>query len=143
MKVDALLRHKGSFVATIRAEQSLREAVRELTARNIGALVVSPDGRVVEGIVSERDIVAQLDRTGPLVLHEDIASVMARDVQTCSPSDDMAALMEVMTNHRIRHLPVLDDGVLAGMISIGDVVKARVDELLEDRERLHDYINAR
>lgn len=143
MKVDALLRHKGSSVATIRAEQSVGDAVHELTSRNIGALVVSPDGRLVEGIVSERDIVARLDRMGPLVLTEDIASVMAKDVQTCRRDDDMAALMEVMTNHRIRHLPVLDGGVLAGMISIGDVVKARVDELLEDRERLHDYINAR
>jgi CBS domain-containing protein len=143
MKVHALVLRKGNTVATIRADQSVRDAVRQLTAANIGALVVSPDGLRVEGIVSERDIVAHLDRVGPAVLDEAVASIMAGDVHTCSPTDDMASLMAVMTNRRIRHLPVLDGGFLAGMISIGDVVKVRVDELEEDRARLHDYISAR
>jgi CBS domain-containing protein len=143
MKVDALLRRKGNAVVTIRPDQLVWEAVGELTARNIGALVVSFDGRTVEGIVSERDIVAHLHRAGPAVLDLPVVTVMVGEVQTCSPADEMAALMGVMTNRRIRHLPVLDGGFLAGMISIGDVVKARVDELEEDRDRLHDYINAR
>jgi CBS domain-containing protein len=143
MKVDALLRRKGNAVATIRPDQPVREGVDELTTRNIGALVVSSDGRSVGGIVSERDIVAHLHRDGPAVLDLPIASVMAHDVQTCNPTDDTAVLMGVMTNRRIRHLPVLEGGFLVGMISIGDVVKARVDELEEDRDRLHDYINAR
>ena len=134
---------KGTRVATIRAEQPVSDAVKQLTAANIGALVVSPDGRRVEGIISERDIVAHLDRVGPAVLDQAVASIMAGDVHTCSPTDAMAALMAVMTNQRIRHLPVLDGGFLAGTISIGDVVKARLDGLEEDRGRLHDYINAR
>jgi CBS domain-containing protein len=143
MKVDALVLRKGNAVATIRADQLVSDAVGQLTAANIGALVVSPDGRLVEGIISERDIVAYLDRLGPAVLDQAVASIMATDVRTCSPTDEMAALMAVMTNQRIRHLPVLDGGFLAGMVSIGDVVKARVDELEEDQARLLDYIDAR
>jgi CBS domain-containing protein len=143
MKVHVLILRKGNSVATIRADQPVSEAVRQLTEANIGALVVSADGRHVEGIISERDIVAHLDRVGPAVLDQAVASIMAGDVHTCSPTDDVAELMAVMTNQRIRHLPVLDGGLLAGMISIGDVVKARVDELEEDRARLADYITAR
>jgi CBS domain-containing protein len=143
MKVDALLARKGSSVVTLRPEQSLEEAVRALTAHRIGALVISSDGVTLEGILSERDVVAHLDARGPEVLGSPVSEVMVTDVHTCARGDDVASLMAVMTNRRIRHLPVLEDGKLAGMISIGDVVKARVDELEEDRDRLHEYIGAR
>ncbi|MCU4183502.1 CBS domain-containing protein [Acidiferrimicrobium sp. IK] len=143
MKVEALLRRKGSDVVTVRPDDRVGVAVRSLTEHNIGALVVSPDGRTVEGIVSERDIVNRLGRGPAGLLESTVASVMVTDVQTCSLADDVASLMSVMTNRRIRHLPVVEGGALAGMVSIGDVVKARVDELEEDRDRLHDFINAR
>lgn len=143
MKVEALLRRKGSDVVTVRPDDHVGVAVQSLTEHNIGALVVSLDGRTVQGIVSERDIVNHLGRGPAGLLESTVASVMVTDVQTCSLTDDVASLMGVMTNRRIRHLPVVDAGVLAGMVSIGDVVKARVDELEEDRDRLHDFINAR
>jgi CBS domain-containing protein len=143
MKVDALLARKGNTVVTLAPDRTVRDAVRVLTAHRIGALVVSSDGVGVEGIVSERDVVAQLDATGPAVLDAPVSAVMVTEVQTCAPDDHVASLMSVMTNRRIRHLPVVVGGKLAGMISIGDVVKARVDELEEDRERLHEYIGAR
>lgn len=143
MKVDALLRRKGSEVATIRPEAAVREAVAELTRRNIGALVVSSDGTTADGIVSERDVVAHIGRSGPSILDRPVASIMATDVQTCRLSDHVASLMEVMTRLRIRHLPVVEEGRLAGIVSIGDVVKARVDELEADRQLLHEYIGAR
>ncbi len=143
MKVDALLRSKGTAVVTVRPDQSVGDAVSILTAHRIGALVVSPDRRIVAGIVSERDIVALLDSRQSAALDTSVASVMVTDVQTCNLTDEVASLMRVMTNLRIRHLPVIQDGELAGMVSIGDVVKARVDELEVDRDRLHDFINAR
>ena len=143
MKVGAVIAHKGDAVTTIPADRTVREAVHLLAVHRIGAVVVSPDGRTVEGIVSERDIVRRLDTDGPAVLDVPLSAVMVRQVHTCSLGDDLATLMAIMTDLRIRHLPVIEGGALAGMISIGDVVKARVDELETDRDRLRDYIEAR
>ena len=143
MKVDALLRRKGSDVATIHPDATVGEAVAELTRRHIGALVVSANGVTVDGIVSERDVVANIARSGPSVLDLPVASIMVTEVEVCRLTDHMASLMEVMTRLRIRHLPVVEGGRLAGIVSIGDVVKARVDELEADRQLLHEYIGAR
>ena len=143
MKVAALLAQKGTFVATVQPRQPVRTALATLVEHRIGAVVVTSDDATVEGIVSERDIVRGLDRSGAAVLDMPVASIMSSDVQTCGPDDDLASLMEIMTARRVRHLPVVQDGVLGGIVSIGDVVKARVDELELERRVLDDYIHAR
>ena len=143
MNVGALLAKKGTFVATTGPGATVRTAVATLVRHRIGALVVVSDTGSVEGIVSERDIVTHLDGTGPDVLDAVVRTIMSSDVQTCAPGDDLASLMEVMTDRRIRHLPVVQAGVLGGIVSIGDVVKARVDSLEVERRALDDYIHAR
>jgi CBS domain-containing protein len=143
MNVAALLARKGAYVATAAPLDPVRVALATLVQHRIGALVVTSDGETVEGIASERDIVRGLERSGAQVLDETVASIMSTGVYTCSPEDDLASLMEVMTAQRIRHLPVVRDGVLSGIVSIGDVVKARVDDLELERKLLDDYIHAR
>lgn len=140
MRVATILEDKGSNVATISGGATLAEAAGELRLRGVGALVVSTDGRTIEGIVSERDLVRRLAEKGAQSLDEPVSSVMTAEVRTCSPSDTCDDLMRVMTEHRTRHLPVVVDGRLSGIISIGDVVKHRVNELEEESEALHDYI---
>ena len=143
VKVKDLVSRKGANVATIGPDASVADVAAALTDRRIGALVVSADGASVDGIVSERDIVAALAREGSSALEASVRDLMVTDVATCAPNDTVASLMAVMTERRIRHLPVIDGGRLAGIVSIGDVVKARVDELEEDKDRLHEYIGAR
>jgi len=106
----------------------------------VGALVVSDDGRRIEGIVSERDVVRRLAERGELVLSDQVATVMTAQVRTCAPEDAAEDLMRLMTEHRIRHLPVSVDDTLVGIVSIGDVVKWRVTELEDETRQLHDYI---
>jgi CBS domain-containing protein len=143
MNVAALLAQKGSSVATTAPGDPVRTALATLVRHRIGALVVTSDGRTVEGIVSERDIVTGLDRSGADVLDRTVASIMSTDVRTCTPDDDLASLMEIMTSRRVRHLPVVNAGVLGGIVSIGDVVKARVDDLEVEARVLDDFIHAR
>ena len=109
----------------------------------MGALVVSPDGAALAGIVSERDIVRRLAADGPPLLDQPVSTIMQAEVRTCSCSDTVDQLMELMTQHRIRHLPVVEEDALAGIISIGDVVKTRVDELVTEKDQLVDYIRGR
>jgi CBS domain-containing protein len=119
------------------------DAVAELREHRIGALVVSSDHKHIEGIVSERDVVRALtDRAGAL-LEDPVSSIMSSKVTTCSPDDEVESLMSTMTYMRFRHVPVVRDGVLCGIVSIGDVVKHRIVELEKDRNELVDYINAR
>lgn len=143
MRIDVVLQQKGQAVASIRPGASVREALAELARHGIGALVVSSDGRTPEGMVSERDVVRALDRSGATILEGPVSSIMSTDLQTCSPDDEVETLMAIMTRYRIRHVPVLRDGALAGIVSIGDVVKNRMDELEEDRKALVDFIYAR
>jgi CBS domain-containing protein len=138
--ISAVLAAKGTFVATIRPEASVSELLADLARHGIGALVVSTDGQHIEGIVSERDVVRRLHELGPELLEKPVESIMTREVRTCRPADQVEWLMVTMTQHRVRHLPVLVDGVLAGIVSIGDVVKSRIDELETDRQSLIDYI---
>lgn len=140
MRVATILENKGSTVATINASATLAEAAGELRLRGVGALVVSMDGRSIEGIISERDVVRRLAEKGAQALDEPVSQVMSAEVRTCSLSDRCDDLMRVMTEHRMRHVPVVVDGALGGIISIGDVVKHRVNELEEEAEALHDYI---
>lgn len=141
MRVSLILTDKGSTVTTIGTKATLAEAAAELRLRGVGALVVSHDGRRIVGIVSERDIVRRIAERGEGALHESVESVMTADVHTCVPTDTSEDLMRTMTEHRMRHLPVVVDGVLAGIVSIGDIVKARLSELENETQVLHDYIS--
>ncbi|BAN01126.1 CBS domain-containing protein [Ilumatobacter coccineus] len=141
MNVQSILSVKGTEVATITPETSLADAVAMLRDRGFGALVVSVDGASIDGIVSERDIVRAMAAHGASTLGHDVASCMSGNVLTCTVSDTIDHLMSMMTERRIRHLPVRDDnGNIAGMISIGDVVKFRLGELERENHQLHDYI---
>lgn len=142
MLVDHILDRKGRDVATVAPTTTVTEALRALQAHNVGALVVTTDGRQVEGIVSERDIVRGLAEHGADLLTRPVGDIMIADVQTCCGTDTADELMHRMTEHRIRHLPVVGDAGLAGIISIGDVVKTRVDELEREQSHLVDYIRS-
>lgn len=144
MHVHSILKVKGANVATIRPAASLAEATAALRDHGIGALVVCGDDRLLVGIVSERDVVRALAAHGGSTLGRDVSSAMSTNVTTCRADDTVDALMELMTERRIRHLPVVDDaGALCGIISIGDVVKARVGQLEIENDQLADYIHAR
>jgi len=141
MNVQSIIGAKGSDVTTIGQTATLRDATSLLGERGIGALVVSGDGRVIEGIISERDIVrAAANDADSFDLS--IGSVMSTDVITCASNDGVDRLMSLMTERRIRHLPVVDEsGHLSGIVSIGDVVKARLTELEQENRALADYIS--
>ena len=140
MTVKAILSAKGTEVLTIEPTTNLAAAAKLLAERKIGALVVTgPDQRVV-GIVSERDIVQELAAHGPAALDLALTEVMTRKVTTCSASDTISSVMERMTAGKFRHLPVLDQGRLAGIVSIGDVVKHRLQEMEREQSALRDYI---
>ncbi len=140
MTVQAILTTKGSEVFTIEPNTNVAAAVKVLAERRIGALVVTgPDRRVV-GIVSERDIVKELGARGPAVLELPLTEVMTRKVRTCSPSDTISSIMEQMTDGKFRHVPVVEQGRLAGLVSIGDVVKHRLEEMEREQAALRDYI---
>ena len=140
MQISQLLRHKGHEVATIDGSASVRDALAVLADRGIGALVVSADGRHVDGIVSERDVARGLHEHGAGLLAEPVSSVMTVQVHTCTPQASVHDLAQTMTDHRVRHVPVVEDDALVGIVSIGDVVKARLDELEEERKHMVEYI---
>jgi CBS domain-containing protein len=141
VQISSLLRHKGREVATIAGSESVRTALGLLAEKGIGALVVSADGRHVEGIVSERDVARGLHDHGAGLLAEPVSSLMTAQVHTCQPNASVHDLAQTMTDHRVRHVPVVDDdGVLIGIVSIGDVVKARLDELEDEKKHMVDYI---
>jgi CBS domain-containing protein len=140
MTVKAILSRKGNDVVTADPNATLAEAVRILAARRIGAVVVTGADRRIVGILSERDVVRVLGDKGPSALETQISEVMTRKVTTCSMRDTVAELMERMTEGKFRHVPVVDDGRLAGIVSIGDVVKWRVHEIEDESNALRDYI---
>jgi CBS domain-containing protein len=141
MNVQSILANKGSDVATVGQDVSLADAAQMLRDRGIGALVVSGDGRAIEGIISERDVVRTVATHGAGALGRTVGSAMSTDVVTCANPDGVERLMALMTSRRIRHLPVVDDrGQLSGIISIGDVVKTRLNELESENKALFDYI---
>ena len=142
MLISDLLRRKGADVITVTPDTSVRDLVALLTDRSIGAAVVSRDGVHVEGIVSERDIVNSLAARGAAVLSEHLELIMTQQVQTCTLDAKVDDLMRVMTEHRVRHVPVVVDDALRGLISIGDIVKSRMDELELERDALRGYISS-
>ncbi len=139
MRISDVLRGKGETVATVTPETSVAGLLTELSARNIGAMVVvSPDGLL--GIVSERDVVRALHDVGGELLEHPVSEIMTTVVATCSPEDSVDSLSALMTTNRVRHVPVVVDGRLAGIVSIGDVVKTRMEELEREQEQLQAYI---
>jgi len=139
MTVRAILDTKGRQVESVESETTLAEAAKRLAERKIGAVLVM-SGTRMEGILSERDIVRGLGERGAQVLDEPVSSVMTRRVVSCGPQDTVASIMEVMTNGKFRHLPVIEGGLVVGLISIGDVVKWRVQEYENEQEALRQYI---
>jgi len=144
MLISDVLRSKssGPTVATVRPDESVRSLLAQLAEHNFGALVVSNDGETISGIVSERDIVRRLHEHGARLLDESVASIMTVDVYTCRSTEEVAQIQRTMTDRRIRHLPVVDDGRLVGLVSIGDVVKSTIAELESEKEHLVGYITS-
>ena len=140
MTVQAILNVKGTDVATVPPDMSIKDVVHQLKDRGVGALVISSDGRVVEGIVSERDVVRGLARLGAGLLDMRVSELMTKDVHTGKLADTIAGVMTTMTERRIRHLPIVEDGALCGIVSIGDAVKARLGEVESEAHSLRDYI---
>ncbi len=140
MNVDAILKGKGNTVETAEPGWTVGKACERLDALGIGALVVSSDGRTIEGIISERDVIRHIAKAGAGVLGRPVSDLMIREVFTCTREDDIAHLMETMTERKIRHLPVVEDGILCGIVSIGDAVKHRIRESEDEAEALRTYI---
>jgi CBS domain-containing protein len=141
MRISEILRRKGGEVTTIEPDAKVRALLALLAEHNIGAVVVSTDGSAIKGIASERDVVRRLNDRGAGLLDEPVSSIMTATVRTCQPSDNVEGLRATMTEHRIRHVPVVRDGELVGIVSIGDVVKSAIAELETEREQLVDYIS--
>ncbi len=140
MNVAAILARKGGKTITAGANADLRQAAMILDENRIGAVVVVDANGALAGVLSERDIVRALARNGPEALSARVSESMSRDVVTCRPGDSLNRLMELMTDRRIRHLPVVQDGKLAGVVSIGDVVKQKIAEAEAETEAMKTYI---
>jgi CBS domain-containing protein len=140
MSIKSILSTKGDNVVTVEPTATLEAAVNTLTQHRIGAIVVLGPDRRVTGIVSERDIIRALAQHGADVLKQPIAQVMTRKVATCTQAETVATIMETMTNGRFRHVPVVEQDRLVGIISIGDVVKHRLKEMEQESAALRDYI---
>jgi len=140
MRTSEVLRTKGQDVVTVTGATPVSDLLALLAQHGIGAVVVSEDGRTPDGIVSERDVVRALAQRGASVLGEPVSAICSTEVSTVAPDTQVEALMRLMTEQRIRHVPVLVDGALHGIVSIGDVVKYRITELESERSALSDYI---
>jgi CBS domain-containing protein len=140
MRITDVLRRKGDLVVTIHPSESVRSLLDALAEHRVGALIVSSGGGALDGIVSERDVVRHLQADGADVLERPVSTIMTADLHTAEPHDTLEDLMVLMTDKRIRHVPVLHEGRLVGIVSIGDVVKHRIDELQSERDQLTAYI---
>jgi CBS domain-containing protein len=140
MRIADVLRTKGSTVATVEPGTTVTQLLAALAEHNIGAMVVLAADGSVTGIVSERDVVRRLNDEGAALLNRPVADIMTSEVFTCDPDDSVDSLTVLMTERRIRHVPVVTNGRLAGIVSIGDVVKSRIKKLEEDQQQLEAYI---
>jgi CBS domain-containing protein len=139
VRISDVLRNKGGTVSTVGPDMTVGELLEGLVTRNIGAMVVVGPGGLV-GIVSERDVVRKLHALGADLLGRPVSEIMTAQVITCSPTDSVDSLSVLMTTNRVRHVPVIDGGELTGIVSIGDVVKTRMEELQTQQEQLEAYI---
>ena len=140
MRIRDVLRVKGTSVVTVTPDTKVRRLLQVLADHGIGAVVVSEDGTSVGGIVSERDVVRALAQRGAAVMSEPVTEIYTAEVRTVTPDTSLDDVMRLMTEHRMRHAPVMANGALSGLVSIGDVVKNRIDELETERTALSDYI---
>lgn len=140
MRIADVLRNKGAGVATMPPEATVAQLLAGLAENNVGAMVVVGSAGAIAGIVSERDVVRNLHEHGPDVLGMSVAEIMTTTVTTCGMDSHVNELTELMTTNRVRHIPVVVDGRLVGIVSIGDVVKTRMDELKTEQEQLQAYI---
>ena len=143
MKVADILSVKGDKVMFVRPSETIDMLAQRLRMERVGAMIVSEDGKKIDGIISERDVTYGVAEHGANLLHLHVADLMSRGVITCSPSDSIAEIARVMTQHRVRHLPVQENGELIGIVSIGDVLKHRLDEMEMEGNVLRDYAIAR
>ena len=142
MNVRSILQSKGAAVHTIAPSERLDAAARELDARGVGALVVVDGARRVTGVFSERDLAREVAQRGSAALERRVEEAMTRGVATVTPGDTLDVVMGRMTDRRVRHLPVIEDGRLAGIVSIGDVVKRKIEEAEAESQAMRDYISA-
>lgn len=140
MRISNVLRSKGATVVTVQPDETVKGLIALLAEHRIGAMVVSTDGKTLEGIVSERDVVLALHTEGPDLLERKVSDIMTVDVHTCGPQVPIDDLMRTMTDERVRHIPVVVDGELRGIVSIGDVVKHKLGELQFERDQLAGYV---
>jgi CBS domain-containing protein len=141
MRISDVVRRKGGLVVTVKPDETVGRLLELLEEHRIGALVVSEDGETVAGIVSERDVVRHLHSDGVGVLGESISQIMTTEVTTCGLDMHIEDLARIMTDQRIRHVPVVVDGRLTAIVSIGDVVKHRIDQLQFERDQLDHYVH--
>ncbi len=142
MDVAAILKEKGRKVVTAQPDSTVREIISILSREQIGVVVICGKENTLDGIVSERDVVRGLAERGQALLGSTAGDLMTRNVRTCSPGDSVRDIMATMTEYRIRHLPVLEAGTLCGIVSIGDVVKRRLDEIESEAEALREYVTS-
>ena len=142
MRITDVLRVKGTRVVTVTPDTTVRQLLAVLAEHRIGAVVVSHDGTSVDGIASERDIVRAFARRGAAAMSEPVTAIYTAEVHTITPETQIEEVMRMMTERRVRHAPVVQDGNLRGIVSIGDVVKNRIDELETERAALTDYITS-
>jgi CBS domain-containing protein len=142
MRITDVLRVKGTRVVTVTPDTTVRQLLAVLAEHRIGAVVVSGDGSSVDGIASERDIVRAFAKRGAAVMSEPVTAIYTAEVHTVTPETQIEEVMRMMTERRVRHAPVVQDGGLRGIVSIGDVVKIRIDELETERAALTDYITS-
>lgn len=140
MRVKSILSAKGDAVVKITSTDTILATLERLKSHNFGALVVSDDGETVTGIISERDLVRAMVDHGAGLLEMTVGDLMTRQVRTCSPEDDIEDVMDTMTHGRFRHVPVVEDGKLVGVVSIGDLVKHRMGELVDETKALREYV---
>jgi CBS domain-containing protein len=142
MRITDVLRVKGTRVVTVTPDTTVRQLLAVLAEHRIGAVIVSSDGTAVDGIASERDIVRAFASRGAAVMSEPVTAIYTAEVHTITPDTQIEDVMRMMTERRVRHAPVVQDGALRGIVSIGDVVKNRIDELETERAALTDYITS-
>lgn len=143
MSIQSILDHKGNKVITMAPDTKVGVAAHRLRLERIGAVVITGEGLRIEGILSERDVVQGLTEHGAAVIDLPVSALMSRNVHTCRPDAEIRDVMRLMTLHRIRHVPVAENGVLRGIVSIGDVVKSRLEDMELEANVLHDYAVAR
>ena len=140
MTVERIIKDKGTYVTTVSPDAKVADVIDQLEADDVGALVVSADGDRINGIISERDVVRGLQRFGPAVLDHPVGELMTSEVVTCTADDPVVGVMAMMDDQEIRHVPVIENGKLAGIVNIRDIIKLRLNEVQNEANAMREYI---